>query len=436
MDLLKVRKSFGLSQKDVSNIIGVSVPFVSAIEHGKKQMSVEKEKKLLAYLNTKPKAEVTVLIDYLKIRLKTFQYERVVKNLLRIPLDKFNAGRGGGQGYPCRIEHGNIKVYYQIEDAEHEENIDMGVLIEMTGQGCRLFEVFLEEQNRSWIDFFRDCRSYAVRATQIEGEIDEEAAEDYLNFTQLDIALDERYKEEGNYDLFKLWEKLRNNQVKTLFKSFEPHEAFSPVRGIFQSKGLSLAFGKRGGTISFEFYEKDKEQALKRELLVEDVQEIFGFKNRYEIRLCHEKAKQVIYDYAFKNADLYEVSVCIIATYLTVYDDEGDIDREWLDVLGSTKRYKFITEPKEVSPERRRRWITRQLIRELSIEFAVNKNTGSNFLMNSIQEKMANFSEEDELRVEEETRIHKNKEFQYEAKQTPKGRRLLEAMGLSKLDDE
>lgn len=428
MDLLKVRKSFGLSQNDVSRIMGVSKGFVSAVENGRKTLTAEKEEKLVAYLNIKPKADVTVLIDYLKIRLKTFQYENVVKKLLQIPLDKFNVGRGGGQGYPCRIEHGNIKVYYQIEDTEHEENIDMGVLIEMTGSGCRLFETFLKEQDRTWREFLRDCRSYAVKATQIEGEIDEEAVEDYLNFTQFDIALDERYNPEYNYDLFKLWGKVRNNQVKTLFRHFEPHEAFSPVGGLFQSKGLSLAFGKRGGTIAMEFYEKDKEQALKRELPVEDVQQIYGFKNRYEVRLSHDKAKQVIYDYAFKESNLFEVAVCIISSYLTFYDDEGDLDREWLDVLGSSKRYKFITEPKEISPEKRRRWITRQLLRELSIEYAVNKNTGVHFLMDSI--RSYDFSEEEELRIEEETKYLKNKEFQYQARSTSKGRKLLEAIGI------
>ncbi|MBL3717234.1 helix-turn-helix domain-containing protein [Lactococcus garvieae] len=428
MDVLKVRKSFGLSQKDVSKIIGVSRNYISMIEKGERKLSLENETKLVEYLNIKPKADVTVLIDYLKIRLKTFRYEHVVKKLLKIPLDKFNTGRGGGHGYPCRIEHGNIKVYYQIEDTKHEENIDMGVLIEMTGSGCRLFETFLKEQDRTWREFLRDCRSYAVEATQIDGEIDEEAVEDYLNFTQFDIALDERYNPEYNYDLFKLWGKVRNNQVKTLFRHFEPHEAFSSVNGLFQSKGLSLAFGKRGGTISMEFYEKDKEQALKKELLLEDVQQIYGFKNRYEVRLSHDKAKQVIYDYAFKSSNLFELAVCIISTYLTFYDDEGDLDREWLDVLGSSKRYKFITEPKEISPEKRRRWITRQLLRELSIEYAVNKNTGIHFLMDSI--RSYDFSEEEELRIEEETRYFKNKEFQYQANSTSKGRQLLEALGM------
>lgn len=104
------------------------------IEKGERKLTDENEAKLVGYLNTKPKADVTVLIDYLKIRLKTFQYENVVKKLLQMPLDKFNAGRGGGQGYPCRIEYGNIKAYYQLEDIEHDENIDMSALMEIIGK--------------------------------------------------------------------------------------------------------------------------------------------------------------------------------------------------------------------------------------------------------------------------------------------------------------
>ncbi|MFK4903465.1 hypothetical protein ACI1TV_00985 [Lactococcus petauri] len=117
-----------MSQKDVS------INYISMIEKGERKLTDENEAKLVEYLNTKPKAAVTVLIDYLKIRLKTFQYENVVKKLLQMSLDKINAGRGGCQGYPWRIEHGNIKVYYQLEDTEYEENIDMSALMEIIGK--------------------------------------------------------------------------------------------------------------------------------------------------------------------------------------------------------------------------------------------------------------------------------------------------------------
>lgn len=429
MDLLKVRKSFGLSQKDVSRIIGVSRNYISMIEKGERKLSNESEAKLVEYLNIKPKTDVTVKIDYLKVRLKTFQYEKVVKQLLQLSLDKFNPGRGGGHGYPCRIEHGNIKVYYQIKEEHSEENIDMGVLVEMTGEGCRLFEYFLEEQGRTWQTFFKDCWQYALKATRMNGKENLDLANDFLGFPRIDIALDELYSSEGNYDLFELWKRVRQGKVKSLFRSFEPHEAFAQVDGLFQSKGLSLAFGKRNGSVSFEFYEKDKEQALKKDLSLEEIHDIYGYKNRYEVRLTHDHAKQVIHDFAFENGDLYYIAGAILAKYLTIFDEEDNIDREWLEVLGIFKRYSFITEPREISPEKRRRWIARQLLRELSIEYAVNKNTGQHFLMDSIKDY--EFTEEDEQRIEAESQYLKNKEFRYEAQSTAKGRQFLEALGMT-----
>ena len=429
VDLLSVRKSFGLSQQDVARIIGVSKGYISAVENGRKSLSAEKEAQLINYLNVKSKANVTVKIDYLRVRLKTFQYEKVVKQLLQIPLDKFNPGRGGGQGYPCRIEHGNIKVYYQIEDEHSEENIDMGVLVEMTGEGCRLFEYFLEEQGRTWQTFFKDCWQYALKATRVNGKEDLVLANNFLGFPRIDIALDELYGSEGNYDLFKIWERVRQGKVRSLFRNFEPHEAFARVDGLFQSKGLSLAFGQKNGSVSFEFYEKDKEQALKKGLPLEEIHDIYGYKNRYEVRLTHDHAKQVIYDFAFEDGDLYYIAGAIVAKYLTVFDEEGDTDREWLEVLGIFKDYSFVTEPREISPEKRRRWIARQLLRELSIEYAVNKNTGQHFLMDSIKDY--EFTEEDEQRIEAESQYLKNKEFRYEAQSTAKGRQFLKALGMT-----
>ena len=44
---------------------------------------------------------------------------------------------------PFRVEYGEIKVFY------HNENIDMGARIEFKGGACRLFETFLDEQNRT-----------------------------------------------------------------------------------------------------------------------------------------------------------------------------------------------------------------------------------------------------------------------------------------------
>ena len=291
MELAKVRKSFGLSQNDIVKITGLSKSMVSMIDKGERQLNSESEQLLVDYLHRKPKADITAMIDYLVIRVKTLNYKKFINEVLKIPDYYFEQGQSGGNGYPFRVEYGEIKVFY------HNENIDMGARIEFKGGACRLFETFLEEQNRTWQDFLKDVIDYSFEATRINGVDDPIEARKFLKFKRLDIALDERFNEKGNYNLMELWEKVRKGQIEMKLKGFRPEEEFKMSDGFLKSLGISLYFGSIQGFIRFNFYEKDLEQAFRRNIPVEDVQEIFGFKNRYEIRLKDDKAFQVIEDF-------------------------------------------------------------------------------------------------------------------------------------------
>ena len=183
------------------------------------------------------------------------------------------------------------------------------------GGACRLFETFLDEQNRTWQDFLKDVIDYSFKATRINGVDDPIEARKFLKFKRLDIALDERFNEKGNYNLMDLWEKVRKGQIEMKLKGFRPEEEFKMSDGFLKSLGISLYFGSIQGFIRFNFYEKDLEQAFRRNIPVEDVQEIFGFKNRYEIRLKDDKAFQVIEDFVGweKTPEtLYDLGVGII----------------------------------------------------------------------------------------------------------------------------
>lgn len=291
MELAKVRKSFGLSQNDIVKITGLSKSMVSMIDKGERQLNSESEHLLVDYLHRKPKADITAMIDYLVIRVKTLNYKKFINEVLKIPDYYFEQGQSGGNGYPFRVEYGEIKVFY------HNENIDMGARIEFKGGACRLFETFLDEQNRTWQDFLKDVIDYSFKATRINGVDDPIEARKFLKFKRLDIALDERFNEKGNYNLMDLWEKVRKGQIEMKLKGFRPEEEFKMSDGFLKSLGISLYFGSIQGFIRFNFYEKDLEQAFRRNIPVEDVQEIFGFKNRYEIRLKDDKAFQVIEDF-------------------------------------------------------------------------------------------------------------------------------------------
>ncbi|WP_353891732.1 replication initiation factor domain-containing protein [Lactococcus lactis subsp. lactis] len=424
MELAKVRKSFGLSQNDIVKITGLSKSMVSMIDKGERQLNSESEQLLVDYLHRKPKADITAMIDYLVIRVKTLNYKKIINVVLKIPDYYFEQGQSGGNGYPFRVEYGEIKVFY------HNENIDMGARIEFKGGACRLFETFLEEQNRTWQDFLKDVINYSFEATRINGVDDPIEARKFLKFKRLDIALDERFNEKGNYKLMDLWEKVRKGQIEMKLKGFRPEEEFKMSDGFLKSLGISLYFGSIQGFIRFNFYEKDLEQAFRRNIPVEDVQEIFGFKNRYEIRLKDDKAFQVIEDFVGwgKTPEtLYDLGVGIIMDYLQVFDETGRPDSSWYEVFGQGKKYKFITQPKIESLEKRRAWFDRQLKRNLYIEARISRETGRSYVEELISEYDPD--DEDEKIIRRDVERIKNRDFEHEARSTPEGQAFLKALG-------
>ena len=424
MELAKVRKSFGLSQNDIVKITGLSKSMVSMIDKGERQLNSESEHLLVDYLHRKPKADITAMIDYLVIRVKTLNYKKIINEVLKIPDYYFEQGQSGGNGYPFRVEYGEIKVFY------HNENIDMGARIEFKGGACRLFETFLDEQNRTWQDFLKDVIDYSFEATRINGVDDPIEARKFLKFKRLDIALDERFNEKGNYNLMDLWEKVRKGQIEMKLKGFRPEEEFKMSDGFLKSLGISLYFGSIQGFIRFNFYEKDLEQAFRRNIPVEDVQEIFGFKNRYEIRLKDDKAFQVIEDFVGweKTPEtLYDLGVGIIMDYLQVFDETGRPDRSWYEVFGQGKKYKFITQPKIESLEKRRAWFDRQLKRNLYIEARISRETGRSYVEELISEYDPD--DEDEKIIRRDVERIKNRDFEHEARSTPEGQSFLKALG-------
>ena len=424
MELAKVRKSFGLSQNDIVKITGLSKSMVSMIDKGERQLNSESEQLLVDYLHRKPKADITAMIDYLVIRVKTLNYKKIINEVLKIPDYYFEQGQSGGNGYPFRVEYVEIKVFY------HNENIDMGARIEFKGGACRLFETFLEEQNRTWQDFLRDVINYSFEATRINGVDDPIEARKFLKFKRLDIALDERFNEKGNYKLMDLWEKVRKGQIEMKLKGFRPEEEFKMSDGFLKSLGISLYFGSIQGFIRFNFYEKDLEQAFRRNIPVEDVQEIFGFKNRYEIRLKDDKAFQVIEDFVGwgKTPEtLYDLGVGIIMDYLQVFDETGRPDSSWYEVFGQGKKYKFITQPKIESLEKRRAWFDRQLKRNLYIEARISRETGRSYVEELISEYDPD--DEDEKIIRRDVERIKNRDFEHEARSTSEGQAFLKALG-------
>ena len=379
-DLKGIMSNYVLSQKDVAKIVGVSQPFVSKVLSGEKELSTEKKKILLDYLSYDSKYELESSVDYLRIRLKTLKWFDIIENLLLIDSNLFNVDVTSMHNYNMSMSYGSIRVL------RHSENIDMGTLIELNGGGCREFEQELKDQNRTWKQFFEDCFHFSMKQ---KGVTTIELLDDYLKFTRFDLATDEMYSKNGNYDLRKLYDKMMSGQIQTPFRQFSSNESFLLRNGIFESTGLSLYFGSRKSkSIYLNFYEKDKEQSMARDLWVDEIHELYGYKNRYEIRMFGDKAMDVIFDFWYNDIPLQNLAGQIISHYLDIKDDQDNWDIEWLNVFGSDKSYGFVSRPREVSYERTLQWLDFQVLASYKASLEVDARTGSTKTLDLLNDKV------------------------------------------------
>ena len=378
-DLKGIMKNYLLSQKDVGKIVGVSRQFIGSVLSGKKSLSPEKKKVLLDYLSYNSKYELETSVDYLRIRLKTLKWFEVIEGLLLMDSNLFNIDVSSMHNYNMSMSYGSIRIL------RHSENIDMGTLVEFNGGGCREFEQELKDQNRTWKQFFQDCFFFSMEQKKVSNFED---LDDYLKFTRLDLATDEMYSKKGNYDLRKLYDKMLAGQIQTPFRQFSSNESFLYRDGEFISTGLSLYFGSRKSkSIYINFYEKDKEQSMARNLFVDEIHELYGYKNRYEIRLFGDKATQVIFDFWYNDIPLQNLAGQIISHYLDIKDDKGNWDIEWLDVFGSDKSYGFVNKPREVSYDRTLKWLDSSVFASLKRNMEIDRLTGSRKTMELFNEK-------------------------------------------------
>ena len=115
----------------------------------------------------------------------------------------FDIREKGAYGYTNSLSYANaINVLYNdleslVTNSEErlKQALDMGIHVEMTGQGCRYFEGL---ENNDWIEFFNLLRSLGAK------------------FKRLDIALDD-YKKMIKFSTVK--EKIRSGEVVSASRS-------------------------------------------------------------------------------------------------------------------------------------------------------------------------------------------------------------------------
>ncbi len=384
-----MRKQFKLSQQELAQKLGVTKSFLSKLENDKKKPSKHLVKKIHDQFNLDGGIlPMEAKIDFLRVRFKLNSPEEVIEKVLKMDSSVFGYREYGLNHYTETYFFSEIFIFSNPND------INMGVMIELRGQGCREYELILEERKETWNDFF--WRLYQDdlfgRGILIDTKI-----------TRIDIALDEMLSElYPNYDLHELKLKYEQGLVDTTFRNFDYKGGFSLKKGERRNKGLSLYFGSRQSPFYLNFYEKDYELAKKEELSVKMVHQKYGIKNRYEIRLANEKAYLFV-EYLLSTGETIEwVARELIDTSLKVFDSDKQgirthYSQNWRMVIESMQELRLTMKGEKPNYEKALRWLFNYLAPTLKKIWIMDQTFGTNELMSRIQQAELKEKDQEEL---------------------------------------
>ncbi|ECB9822577.1 XRE family transcriptional regulator [Listeria monocytogenes] len=376
-EVKKLRTQLGLTQQTFAEKISIPRTVVSKIENNHRPVSST----LLAKLKKNFHLDGGLLtmeakIDFLRVRFQINSPDLVIEKVLRMDSNAFMYKDYGFYHYTETYCFSEIFVFFNPND------IHMGVMIELRGQGCREYELILEEYKESWSHFF--WRLYQDNLFENELIVD-------TKITRIDIALDEKLSPfSSNYDLYELKEKYEQGLVDTTFRNFDFRGGFVQKNGKTVNKGLSLYFGSRQSPMYLNFYQKDYELAKKEEISVEQAQEKYGIKNRYEVRLADEKAYLFV-EYLLSTGETLEWVVKeLIDTSLKVYDcdEEGNrisYSKNWRQVIESMQELRLTIKGEKPNYEKSLRWLSNYLAPTLKKIWLIDQTLGKNELMDRIQ---------------------------------------------------
>lgn len=334
--LEKVMRMYNFSVNEISDYLGINVgSFYHWKEVGKVPDSYDSQiQELVAFKEGVRDSGFSLegKVDYVKVTFKTRDYIEVIEKVLCLKNKPFLEEEKGGSGYDTKYTFQHINIFIS------KKREDMGCMVELKGQACRQFEYYLEEEQKaSWRDFFIRCFEYEREIAEGDGK--------YMNIPRLDIALDEKYNEEGNFDLGKLvdlWDEgLIDSRLR--LKQIEDNSQYGKAKTIY--------FGSRQSAYHLCFYKKDIEQAKKLGFDLDFIHSALQFKNRYEVRMCDEVALDFVKKALNEKLDMAKMAVRVINSKIKVYEKingKKALNKEWYSLLGEVDRIGFSTAPVEV----------------------------------------------------------------------------------------
>lgn len=379
-DFIEKRNTYGVSQKRLSLMAGISREHLNRIEAGKVNLTNGMKLKLLEALEKfNPEAPLFLLFDYVRIRFPTLDIQHIIKDVLKLNIKYMLHEDFGFYSYTEHYYLGDIFVFTSADE-------EKGVLLELKGKGCRQFESYLVAQERSWYDFLMDAL--------LEGGV----------MKRLDLAINDRA---GILDIPELTDKCNREECVSVFRSFKSYASGELIKKLEQDKagmGHTLYIGSLKSEVYFCCYEKNYEQYAKLGIPVSEA----PIKNRFEIRLKNERAYYAVRD-LLTHYDAERTAFSIINRYIRFVDMEEDKHREdwklndrWAWFIGKGREpLKLTTQPEPYTLSRTLNWIARQVAPTLKMLKRIDAGNDTDYLKNI--EHNAKLTEKHEQIIKQQT---------------------------------
>ena len=361
--LKEFRKERNMTRKEFSLKTGISPSTLLAYENGHRRLKKEKRLEIEKHFSVEEcdTSLTRYMIDYFRFTLHNeSDVYFVAKEFFGFDV-MLNPETTSFMKYELLYRYGDI-WFFGFNSSYSENGEDKNrITVQLSGQGCRQLELYLESENITWIDFIK-------RLKQKYGE--------NFSVTRIDIAVDEMAREDmkENFDLSTLVTRYyKKDIVSPYLKSFSfvgggGFDFENPLE-TENRQGLSIYLGSRQSEMYFNFYEKRYEIAKKEGISVLDSVRLFGIWNRYEVRFSQGKARSFISE-VLTGADIAELTRSIFQGAIQIYDGTDEhgfrrYDSKWQRLFGNNEAIRLSVRPEPYSVERTIRWLVERVSNSL-----------------------------------------------------------------------
>ena len=361
--LKEFRKERNMTRKEFSLKTGISPSTLLAYENGHRRLKKEKRLEIEKHFSVEEcdTSLTRYMIDYFRFTLHNeSDVYFVAKEFFGFDV-MLNPETTSFMKYELLYRYGDIWFFgFNSSYSENGEEKNR-ITVQLSGQGCRQLELYLESENITWIDFIK-------RLKQKYGE--------NFSVTRIDIAVDEMAMEDTkeNFDLSSLITRYYNQDIVSPYLknfSFVGGGGFdfeNPLE-TENRQGLSIYLGSRQSEMYFNFYEKRYEIAKKEGISVSDSVRLFGIWNRYEVRFSQGKARSFISE-ILTGADIAELTRSIFQGAIQIYDGTDEhgfrkFDSKWQRLFGNNEAVRLSVSPEPYTVEKTIRWLVERVSNSL-----------------------------------------------------------------------